>query len=222
MIAEQITVVAAMTASPCKDSLKWTRRTTFMMSDQDVEMSRTPHAVVIIDEDESFRCALTSAIRACGVRAVHCGGSVSDAERLLRESVDVVFYGLSLGQDACALVIDRCFELTLVPVIIAVGDSADTDAIFGAAKSGAHMFCERSFSADDIERCLQTATGLWTSIQDVLPHHIGRMRLKDAQRIVRRALFEKAWRASGGNKRRAAAILGVSRRAVQLMAMDYL
>jgi transcriptional regulator with PAS, ATPase and Fis domain len=54
-------------------------------------------------------------------------------------------------------------------------------------------------------------------VADLARHFVGTIDLKEAQRILRRAMRDEALRRAAGSRRRAAKLLGVDRRYVQRM-----
>ena len=54
-------------------------------------------------------------------------------------------------------------------------------------------------------------------VSDLARHFVGLVDLKEAQRMLRRAMRDEALRRASGSRRRAAKLLGVDRRYVQRM-----
>jgi len=174
-------------------------------------------SVVVVDKDQSSQEALARAVEGAGISRVRCAENACDAFELLDEEVDVVF--LEIGKDdGCRnLVLERCFSLDRPPVVVAMSDVAERASVFAAARGGAHLFFEKPLSCAAVQLALESAASDARLSKNLVRSLFGRMSLREAQRVLRELMFEDAWSAARGNRRRAARRLGVSRRAIQLM-----
>jgi DNA-binding NtrC family response regulator len=133
-------------------------------------------------------------------------------------SIDVIFVDVSreLSHEAPRIAARRWPE---APVVAMCTDS-DVRCAFGLARVGYAALLELPTSAGRLSRCLAEVMAGTGSFGDLFGMLLGRMSLRDAQRLVRAVMLEGALSASNGSRRSAARMLGVTRPAVQRMLRE--
>lgn len=97
-----------------------------------------------------------------------------------------------------------------------MGSASDSSAeVFELAKAGVHAYLPRPLTAEQIDRCLGGESSGLAPIRSLLRPLVGRFGLKDIQKYVREVLVREALLRTGGSRRSAARVLGVTRPAVQ-------
>lgn len=141
-----------------------------------------------------------------------------EAVRCIRESADLelLFVDTALPDQGALAVIEAVFQLPSSPVVVAMGRGTDlTTDVFALAKVGVHAYLPKPLSEGQIHACLASAKTDLMPIRNLLRAYVGRFGLRDILAYVRRTLVAEALARTGGSRRSAARVLGVTRPAVQ-------
>lgn len=174
---------------------------------------------LVVDDDKGMLNSVVRALSRAGVREVRCATSLSEAREQLDESVDLLVCDLCLGEDSGLELFAAANRLPVPPATLAMTGHASREVVFDLAYSGVSAFLEKPFSPDEFERRVSSIS---TSAPQLLARlaraYVGVHGVREAQRMVRHAMFQEALERTQGNRHAAARLLQVDRRAVQLMA----
>jgi two-component system, response regulator RegA len=172
--------------------------------------------VLIVEDNDSLRAALE---RALAERAtVESCASVQQAALKLRSlQPDVVLLDFDLPDGSALDVIRLAAERAPVPAFVAMSGVADAGQAFSLAQLGVRSYLTKPVTLEQVERALESAVGTGP---DVTPHvraAVGRVALKELERVVRETMLSEALARSEGSRRGAARLLDVSRQLLQHM-----
>jgi len=165
-----------------------------------------------LEPNESVRAELHATLASLAIQA-----SGADTARAAIKSLalgfDLVLVNADLPDPALELV-QAAFALRKTPTVFVTGNAPDPHCVFELAKIGAHAYLAPPVSAAAVQACLHTFSLPGHLVQLVRPL-VGHLGMKEIQAHVRRALLSEALARSGGSRRSAAQLLGVSRPAIQ-------
>ncbi|MBC7977053.1 MAG: hypothetical protein H7138_18915 [Myxococcales bacterium] len=87
--------------------------------------------------------------------------------------------------------------------------------MFALAQVGIHAYLPKPIGPGQIRECLAGLASGLKPIRNLLRGYVGRFGLKDIQAYVRQVLVREALDRTGGSRRSAARVLGITRPAVQ-------
>jgi DNA-binding NtrC family response regulator len=189
---------------------------------QNTAANRTSFRVaLVVDDDAALLNAVARTLSRSGIPEVRRAHDLSEARAHLDESVDLLVCDLCLGRDSGVEVFALAARLTAPPAMIAMTGHAARSVVFDLACSGVLAFLEKPFTPADLEqRIADVATMAPQLLRRLARAYVGRYGAREAQRLVRYAMFQEALERTEGNRHAAARLLGVDRRAVQLMAAE--
>jgi DNA-binding NtrC family response regulator len=176
-------------------------------------------SVLVIDDDRSVRDTLTDFLSTLGHTA-RTAGSASDGRAAVAEQVpDIALVDLRLpdGEGLALLNVFRAHEAE-IGVIMLAGRS-DIPAALHAMRNGASDFVERPVRLDSLEASLLRTTELLRArrelaeLRSIAPSSSSARATGQASTMAdaeRRAIAD-ALKSTGGNKLRAAKLLGIAR-----------
>jgi two-component system response regulator RegA len=175
-------------------------------------------ALVVDADDEHTANVCASIRRSAAGRCLRTVDRASDALRWFEQgvAVDFVFVDTALPDDGARCVIDAAFRLESSPIVIAMGRATDCTAdVFQLAMMGVHAYLPKPLDPTRIDDVLASAGLDLRRMHGLLRPLVGRFGLKEIQSHVRRVLVDEALARTGGSRRSAARVLGVTRPAVQ-------
>jgi len=172
--------------------------------------------VLIVDSNSDRRARVGAELRPLAGRLELSDGARTACDRLERQPVELLLLDAALPEGGTFKVIDAAFRMCASPIIIALGErSDDTTHVFELARVGVHAYLPRPISAAHVLGCVAEIRGDLAPIRNLLRGYVGRFGLKDIQAYVRQAVVREALARTGGSRRSAARMLGVTRPAVQ-------
>jgi DNA-binding NtrC family response regulator len=161
----------------------------------------------------------------CGLRASGCPSVVvvddaAEALRLVVGDPDIVFFEAALEPfEGVAVDVAIRIRNPKVP-LVAFGPPVQGSLAFKLAAAGVLGYVDTPVSEEEIRRQLVALARLLDPLARVARVEVGVRDLKEAQRVLRLAMYDEALHRTGGSRRAAAKLLGVDRRAVQKMVSD--
>ena len=104
-----------------------------------------------------------------------------------------------------------------MPAFVAMSGVANAGQAFSLAQLGVRSYLTKPITLEEVERALEAALATGP---DMTPHvraAVGRVALKDLERVVRETMLTEALARSEGSRRGAARLLDVSRQLLQHM-----
>jgi two-component system response regulator HydG len=174
---------------------------------------------LVVDDDRVMVNSIARALTKSGVGEVRRAQGLSEARAQLDESVELLVCDLCLGADSGLELFALANRLPVPPAMLAITGHAPRELVFELACSGVSAFMEKPFTPDQFE---QRVSSISTRAPQLLARlaraYVGVYGVREAQRLVRHAMFHEALERTQGNRHAAARLLQVDRRAVQLMA----
>jgi len=175
-------------------------------------MVRHPCMALVLEPDDSVRSELHATLASLSIQA--SGASTAkQAIKSLSIGFELVLVNADLPDPALELV-QAAFALRKPPTVFVTGTAPEPHCLFELAKIGAHAYLAPPVSAAAVQACLH-AFSLPEHLLQLVRPLVGHLGMKEIQAHVRRALLSEALARSGGSRRSAAQLLGVSRPAIQ-------
>jgi DNA-binding NtrC family response regulator len=136
------------------------------------------------------------------------------AMRVLSLGFDLMFIDVGLRDASALQVVEAAFTQRVSPAVLAMGQAPDAESVFALAKAGVRAYLSKPVQMAQIQACL-APLDLNFAARRMLRPFVGHLGMKDIQTYVREALVREALDRSGGSRRSAAQLLGVTRPAIQ-------
>jgi DNA-binding NtrC family response regulator len=136
------------------------------------------------------------------------------AMRALRRGFDLMLIDVGLRDAPALQVVEAAFTQRISPAVVAMGQAPDAQSVFALAKAGVHAYVSKPVHIAQIQACLAPLDPNFAARRMLRPF-VGHLGMKDIQTYVREALVREALERSGGSRRSAAQLLGVTRPAIQ-------
>ena len=175
-------------------------------------MVRHPRRALVLEPDDSVRSELHATLASLSIQPSGAD-TAKQAIKSLSVGFELVLVNADLPDPALELV-QAVFALRKPPTVFVTGNAPDPQCVFELAKIGAHAYLAPPVSAVALQACLHAFSLPGQLVQLVRPL-VGHLGMKEIQAHVRRALLSEALARSGGSRRSAAQLLGVSRPAIQ-------
>jgi two-component system, response regulator RegA len=173
--------------------------------------------MLIVDDDPSLRQALASEFENDGYRIVCCG-SIGDALATLELGhPDLLLLDLSLPDGDAFDVLDAIGRSGRMPAIVAMSGVASPIDGFRLAQLGTVEFLSKPFSTDELRTAVERAISEPRNLKPHLRNVVGHLSVQDVEAQLRSTMVEEALARSDGSRKRAAALLGVSRQVLQFI-----
>jgi two-component system, response regulator RegA len=172
------------------------------------------YRVLVIDSDRVALDELCSQLRACPRIGVHSANDAGGAIRMLSAGFDLLLIDVELRGASALEVVEAAFAQRVSPAVVAMGLAPDAESVFELAKAGVHAYVRKPVQLAQVEACL-VPFDLDLATRRLLRPFVGHLGMKDIQSHVREALVREALERTGGSRRSAAQLLGVTRPAIQ-------
>lgn len=176
---------------------------------------RGSEKILVVEDSASLRRALTCALRARGAEVTLCGGAREAREALTHATPDVVLLDVHLPDGSAFDIIESVRPLRPRPVTIAMSGKASAEEAFRLARLGASAYLHKPLDLATLDDALDRALGTPPDLELHVRAAVGKMAVRDAERLVRSTMVEEAMARSGGNVRGAARLLDISRELLQ-------
>lgn len=172
--------------------------------------------ILIVEDNASLREALESALGG-RVTVESCANVQQAAVKLRALQPDVVLLDFDLPDGSALDVIRLAVERGPVPAFVAMSGVANAEQAFCLAQLGVRSYLPKPVTLAQVEQAIERAVDTGP---DVTPHvraAVGKVPLKDFERVVRETMLTEALARSDGSRRGAARLLDVSRQLLQHM-----
>jgi two-component system, response regulator RegA len=169
---------------------------------------------LVVDSDLAALHAICSKLSAWSDVSVQ---GVSDARQALHEittGVDLLLIDVAVPEVPVLEIVEAAFAQRISPAVVAMGVAPAAECVFELAKAGVHAYIEKPVQVAQIEACL-CPLDVDLAARRLLRPFVGHLGMKDIQTHVREVLVREALERSGGSRRSAAQLLGVTRPAIQ-------
>lgn len=177
---------------------------------------------------ESFvRCALVFArehecgaalygfLKARASRA-HWARSLKQAEQLLRlEPVDAALVVSDVSDDEPSTIIDMLCRQPKMPQVVVIGNEPSALVAFEWAQAGVRALLPGPFEHEELSRVWDQLLNEAPDVRPFLRASVGRVGLTEMIALVRSVMLHEALAATGGSRRSASGLLGISRQLLQ-------
>jgi DNA-binding NtrC family response regulator len=170
--------------------------------------------VLVVDPDVASLHTICSQLRVWSHVTVQGVGTGTHAMRALEDGFDLLLIDVGLRDTPALKVVDAAFAQRISPALVAMGHAPDAESVFELAKAGVLAYVRKPISVAEIEARL-VPFDLSLATRRMLRPFVGHIGMKDIQTRVREALVREALERSGGSRRSAAQLLGVTRPAIQ-------
>lgn len=162
-----------------------------------------------------LRRSLREALEVRGAEVVACA-SVAEAHQAL---ADGVFQGIiadvMLPDGNAVDVVERAMSCAVAPTIVAISGSASPAVTFRLAQMGVRSFLPKPVRLEELERAIDEALARPPDLRPQVRAAVGRASIHEVEEQVRTVMVDEALARAGGNRRKAAQLLNISRQLLQ-------
>ena len=175
-------------------------------------------SVLVLDHEVASAAVVVAWARDIGCAVVERATTIQSARALLaRTSPELVVCEALLPDGDCLPVVRAARGLCNPAWVIASSRRAN-QALIGEIKQAGGVYADKPLQAAALSELLASLVQSEQLCRDMARQLVGRLGLKEAQDMLRDEMYIEALARTGGNRRRAARILGVDRRCVQRLA----
>lgn len=127
---------------------------------------------------------------------------------------DLLLTDVRLPDGSAAALAEAAQQLSFTLPVVAMSGATDAPGAFELARLGVRRFLRKPFSVPDLLSALASALAEAPPLERVAELAVGQHSLPEAQAQVKEAMIHGALERSGGNRRQAAQLLGISRQTV--------
>ena len=173
--------------------------------------------VLIVEDSARLRRALRSALlaRSSEMQITDCATAQSARDALARETPDLLLLDVHLPDGSAFEVLDAARPLRPTPITIAMSGKASADEAFRLARLGVSIYLPKPLDLTTLNTTLEQALAEPPDLEVHVRSAVGKIAVKDAERLVRSTMVDEALARSAGNLRGAARLLNVSRELLQ-------
>jgi len=173
--------------------------------------------VLIVEDSARLRRALRSALlaRSSEMQITDCATAQSARDALARETPDLLLLDVHLPDGSAFEVLDAARPLRPTPIAIAMSGKASADEAFRLARLGVSIYLPKPLDLTTLNTTLEQALAEPPDLEVHVRSAVGKIAVKDAERLVRSTMVDEALARSAGNLRGAARLLNVSRELLQ-------
>lgn len=171
--------------------------------------------ILIVDDD---RIVLRMVARAVShlTREVCLASDGATAEAVLEAGVDLLITDIRLGPGPSGVELAEFANTqTPRPLILAMTGIGDVHDGLALGRAGVAALLHKPFGREELLRAIDGLVRTASPFEDVLTRAVGRRPMPDMVDIARRTMVLEALRRTGGNRARAATLLGISRQNLQ-------
>jgi two-component system, response regulator RegA len=176
---------------------------------------RGAEKILVVEDSAALRRALGSALRARGAAVTLCAGVREAREALAPAAPDVVLLDVHLTDGSAFELLESVRPLRPRPVTIAMSGKASADEAFRLARLGVSAYLPKPLDLTTLDDTLDRALVAPPDLELHVRSAVGKVAVRDAERLVRSTMVDEAMARTGGNVRGAARLLDVSRELLQ-------
>jgi DNA-binding NtrC family response regulator len=174
--------------------------------------------VLVVDDDKASAALVVAWARDIGCDVVDQAATMATARELLaRSSPQLVVCEALLPEGDCLPVVRAARGLADPAWVIAMSLRAN-QALIGEINQVGGAYTHKPLHALALSKLVESLTQSERRCRAIARELVGCLGLKEAQEVLRDEMYGEALARTGGNRRRAARILGVDRRCVQRLA----
>jgi DNA-binding NtrC family response regulator len=174
--------------------------------------------VLVVDDDKASVALVAEWARGIGCEVVEQAATLAAARHVLaRSSPQLVVCEALLPEGDCLPVVRAARGLADPAWVIAVSLRAN-QALIGEINQVGGVYTHKPLHALALSKLVESLTQGEQRCRAIARELVGCLGLKEAQDVLRDEMYSEALARTGGNRRRAARILGVDRRCVQRLA----
>lgn len=181
----------------------------------DTMSGRSAERVLVVEDSRVLLRSLCGVLTAT-YRDVRACCSVAEVEAGVADWwPDLVLLDVVLPDGDAHGVLQLLEQRDPAPAVIAMTGSAGPAQSFALAKRGVRGFLEKPLRLDRLEAVIRQALEAAPDLRPVLKQSVGHKLLADVETEVRAVMIDEALACSGGSRRGAARLLGMSRQLLQ-------
>lgn len=178
--------------------------------------------ILVVEDDKQLRKSIKRTLLNWGanVITVDC---IAEAKRKLAPNIhyDLVILDINLPDGSGVELVETLNTLNPIPHIIAVTDKATPFECYRLGELGITGFIPKPFSLTDFGLQITSLLEKTPQIKAQISNLVGKVKYTTFFKRIRHTMLMQALSMHHGNKTHAAALLGVSRQAVQQMINEF-
>jgi two-component system, response regulator RegA len=180
---------------------------------------RVLRRLLIVEDDIHLREAIAAAGRSWGMEITEAG-SVADARAALSCAPDLLLLDVRLPDGSGLECAQAARALTPAPLVIAISGAATPEESFALAQVGVRAFVSKPVTLEGLRQAFLRALETPDDLGVHAVAQVGKVPVQTVTQAVRKAMVRQALALTKGNRTETAALLGVTRQAVQQMIRD--
>jgi two-component system, response regulator RegA len=169
--------------------------------------------VLVVEDDPSLMRSLQGALAARCLELRACT-TVAEARGAAGWRADLVICDVVLPDGDAFDVLDALAGAPAPPVV-AISGEAGPDQSFELSQRGVRAFLAKPFSLDGLDRAIDRALATAPELAPIARQVVGKRGLHEVEDELREVMIDQAMAQSGGSRRAAARLLGISRQLLQ-------
>jgi two-component system, response regulator RegA len=170
---------------------------------------------LVVEDDEQLRRTLESALRPWALETRSAGNLVEARRQMSEFRPELLVLDFMLPDGTAAELLASARLRAPLPAIVALSAYARPRDSFALAQLGVRAYLEKPVDLTALDEALGTALSEPPDLDLSARQAVGHVHLPDAEEALRRTMVEEALDRSGGNRRGAARLLGISRELLQ-------
>ena len=178
---------------------------------------RELESILVVEDSMPLQRALKAALLAChpGLDVILCGTAQQGREQLERGVPSLLLLDVHLPDGSAFELLEVVRLLRPRPVCVAMSGKASPDEAFRLARLGVSAYLCKPLELDCINETLDRVLAEAPDLEAQVRLAVGKIPVKEAERIVRSMMVDEALARSSGSRRGAARLLKISRELLQ-------
>lgn len=179
-------------------------------------LSRRVQRVLVVEDDPDVREAVGRTLEGWGA-SVTFATTTKEARRLLAQHPlpDLILLDVRLPDGPIVPLLNEIADLSPAPIVVAMSGLARPDETFLLAPLGVRAYLSKPFGSEELAQAIDAACRDTAPLQPVITALVGRVPMRELQKIVRRLMVKEALARTQGSRSGAARLLRVTRQAIQ-------
>ena len=170
---------------------------------------------VVVEDDDALASALGAFALGCAARVDRAATKAEALKLLAADDVDALLLDVALPDGSGVDLLPSLACRPIFPAVIAISGSADAVTAFALAQAGVRRFLTKPLDLRALEHAWDQALAEAPDLRPFIRACVGRRKLHDVESLVRREMTDEALAEGQGSRRKASALLGVSRQLLQ-------
>jgi two-component system response regulator RegA len=172
-------------------------------------------AVLVIEDHRTLARALADHLAERATDVVICASVAEARDALASKRVELVLLDVALPDGDAFDVLHSVMAAKPAPAVIAISGGATSEQSFRLAEFGVRAYLSKPIDSTDLHQAIDAVVSHPPRLDPLIRGCVGRARLSDVEEQVRSLMVSEAMARSCGSRRRAAAMLSVSRQMLQ-------